>query len=169
MDDLAKRAREFALRKHEGQRKRKSGAPYHEHLEAVAAILTAHDYTGPLVQAAAYLHDTLEKTDTTLGELQAEFGFEVAELVYWLSDLERGPASSRTTMSAMRLSRAPLPAKLIKLADIIDNVATARDHDRAALPGFLSEKRELLQRMLTGEGAKLSDLPLFRLALQSVS
>ena len=82
----------------------------------MVSILAAHNYTNPLVVAAALLHDTLEDTDTTLPELQVEFGFEVAELVHWLSDLEKGTRDTRKMMSALRLSRAPFPAKLIKLA-----------------------------------------------------
>lgn len=57
MDDLIERARAFALRKHEGQRKKRSGAPFAAPLAEVVALLTSHDYTGPLVLAAAYLHD----------------------------------------------------------------------------------------------------------------
>lgn len=103
----------------------------------------------------------IDNSDTTLGELQAEFGFEVAELVYWLSDLERGSHSAKTLMTAMRLSRAPMPAKLIKLADIIDNARAVRpDTDNA----YLAEKREVLTRMADVEGQKLTTLPLFRVA-----
>ena len=36
-------------------------------------------------------------------------------------------------MSSWRLARAPMQAKLIKFADIIDNATSIREHDRGVL------------------------------------
>ena len=56
-----------------------------------------------------------------------EFGADVAELVYWLTDAEEGDRESRTLMSSWRLARAPMQAKV---AVIIDNATSICEHDR---------------------------------------
>lgn len=64
-DNLVPRAREFAQALHAGQVD-KGGAPYFEHLEAVATILIRDGYGVPaFAVAAAYLHDALEDTEAT--------------------------------------------------------------------------------------------------------
>src|SRR5262245_31534927 len=128
--DVIARAREFAARKHADHTRKYTGESYFVHLEAVASILQRSGVTAPETIAAAYLHDTVEDTDTTFDEIIQTFGDQVAELVYWLTDAEKGKRKSRKLMSAWRLARAPWDAKLIKLADFIDNSATIVAHDR---------------------------------------
>jgi hypothetical protein len=111
MEDLASRARAFAVRVHGDQQRKYENVPYVQHLDRVVALLKDHGFDAQHVVAAAYLHDTLEDTETTLQQLVEEFGGEVAELVYWLSDIEKGTRKTRKMMSAWRLSRAPLEAK----------------------------------------------------------
>src|SRR5690606_5454816 len=89
---------------------------------------------------------------------------DVAQLVYWLTDSEQGNRNTRALQSAWRLSRAPWNAKLIKLADIIDNGTTIMQHDPKFAPVFLGEKRQVLKMMVEVEGARLLRLPLFQRA-----
>ncbi len=73
---------------HAGQiRNGSGGLPYIEHPRMVAATLAARDY-GERTLAAALLHDVVEDSETTVEELRAEFGDEVADLVAALSDDE---------------------------------------------------------------------------------
>ncbi|WP_409560265.1 HD domain-containing protein [Hyphomicrobium sp. B1] len=156
--------RDFALAKHEGQVRRHDGKPYISHLDGVASILREHGYTAPEVIAAAFLHDTLEKTDTTLEELIEKFGMVVAELVFWLTDTEQGSRDARALEAAWRLSRAPWNAKLIKLADIIDNGTAIIMCNPDFGPTFLDEKRLQLKKMAEVESSRLLRLPLFQKA-----
>lgn len=156
--------RDFALAKHEGQVRRHDGKPYISHLDGVASILREHGYTAPEVIAAAFLHDTLEKTDTTLEELIEKFGMVVAELVFWLTDTEKGSREARALEAAWRLSRAPWNAKLIKLADIIDNGTAIIMCNPDFGPTFLDEKRLQLKKMAEVESSRLLRLPLFQKA-----
>src|SRR5262245_11748478 len=144
-----------------GQTRRYSGEAYMVHLEAVAGILRKHGVDAPVVLAAAYLHDTVEDTATTIEEIYDSFGEEIAELVYWLTDAETGRRKVRKLMSAWRLSRAPWNAKLVKLADLADNSADICRKDRYFAPVYLREKAKILELMVKAEGRKLTRLALF--------
>jgi guanosine-3',5'-bis(diphosphate) 3'-pyrophosphohydrolase len=163
---LVQRARSFAIRKHRDQRRKYSGEPYAVHLDAVVDILRSQGVESAEILAAAYLHDTVEDTDATIGEIVEGFGETVGELVYWLTDSEKGTRSMRKLMSAWRLGRAPWEAKLIKLADFIDNTADICRKDRHFAPVYLREKRTILEMMEKAEAEALTRLPLYRRAAQ---
>lgn len=156
--------RDFAMTKHGGQVRKHDGRPYIVHLDAVAAILAEHGHKSAEIIAAAFLHDTIEKSDTSIEELTEKFGEPVAELVYWLTDVEKGSRPSRALQAAWRLSRAPWNAKLIKLADIIDNGTAIVTYNPEFGPTFLYEKRLQLKKMAEVEGSRLLRLPLFQKA-----
>jgi (p)ppGpp synthase/HD superfamily hydrolase len=157
-------ARDFAIAKHSGQVRKHDGRPYMVHLDAVAAILEEYGYKSPEIIAAAFLHDTIEKSDTSIEEIHQKFGETVAELVYWLTDTEKGSRTSRAIQAAWRLSRAPWDAKLIKLADIIDNGLAIVLHNPSFGLTFLEEKRLCLKKMAEVETSRLLRLPLFQKA-----
>lgn len=78
--NILERAVVFALNAHQGQMRKKSGTPYILHpmeAAAIAATLTKDQE----VLAAIMLHDTIEDTDVTFEDIQAEFGDRVALLV----------------------------------------------------------------------------------------
>lgn len=76
---IVEKASNFAMEKHHNQ-KDDSGEPYFNHLVQVASIL--FNVTSDLdIIAAAYLHDTIEDTDTTYEELVDNFGKRIADLV----------------------------------------------------------------------------------------
>ena len=162
--DIVERAKQYAAEKHAKQRRKYVDQPYFNHLEAVANTLMSADITDPTVIAAAYLHDTVEDTGTTMQDIIREFGIDIAELVYWLTDAEKGNRESRNVMSAWRLSRAPMLAKLIKFADVIDNTNSIREHDPGYFPKYAEEKRVILTRMLEVEGSDLTKHALFNRA-----
>jgi (p)ppGpp synthase/HD superfamily hydrolase len=164
MAPTIKDVRNFAVAKHGDQKRKYDNAPYIQHLDNVAAILTEFGYTDPFTIAAALLHDTVEDTQTIIQEINDTFGEQVGQLVYWLTDAEKGDRKTRTLQSAWRLSRAPLNAKLIKLADIIDNGTSIMQHDQEFAPVFLEEKHVILQGMDEGENGRLKKLPIFQRA-----
>lgn len=162
--DVVTRARAFAVQAHGRQQRKYEKVPYFEHLDRVVALLKEHGYDTPVILAAAYLHDILEDTEANLQQLIAEFGSEVAELVYWLSDLEKGNRRTRKRMSAWRLSRAPLEAKVIKLADLTDNTPSIVQHDPEFANVYIAEKQAILAEMARVEGPCFKDFPLYKLA-----
>ena len=70
----------FAVRAHEGQRRRGESTPYIIHPMEVAAICASMT-SDEDVLAAAVLHDTVEDTNATLEQIEAQFGARVARLV----------------------------------------------------------------------------------------
>jgi (p)ppGpp synthase/HD superfamily hydrolase len=91
---------EFATRKHLGQ-KRKDGKDYITHPIAVAEIALkifdeeyvytpdpSNDEDRDILYALSILHDTYEDTDTTLEELEREFGGFISAAVGLLSRAE---------------------------------------------------------------------------------
>jgi (p)ppGpp synthase/HD superfamily hydrolase len=83
--ELPTAALRFARRVHLGQHRKQTGEQFVEHPIAVADLLIASGYDGPMI-SAAYLHDVVEKTDVTLEEIRERFGPEVASLVDYLSE-----------------------------------------------------------------------------------
>lgn len=153
MNDIVDRAREFARRKHATQTRKYTGEPYFVHCAEVASILEEYGF-GPEVIAAAYLHDTLEDTDTTLGELLAEFGSDVLSLVMQVTDVSLPCDGNRKTRKALdrdHLAKASAEGQSIKLADLISNSASIEEHDPDFARVYLQEKRELLQVMTKGD------------------
>lgn len=73
------KAYDVAAKAHANQR-RKSGEPYIIHPLGVATIL-AELQMDETTLAAAFLHDVVEDTETTLDQLKEMFGVKVADLV----------------------------------------------------------------------------------------
>lgn len=82
-------ASDFAKRKHADTYaiRRNSGLPYFVHPQMVADVVLAYGGTEDEV-TAAYLHDTLEDTDTTAAELETVFGSNVAQIVEEITNFE---------------------------------------------------------------------------------
>ncbi|MFN8216380.1 MAG: HD domain-containing protein [Solirubrobacterales bacterium] len=112
---------------HAGQvRNGSGGMPYVEHPMMVAALLAEHGY-GEEVVAAALLHDVVEDSETTVGELRERFGEPVAGLVAALSDDESiEDYRERKEEHRARVRRADGDALAIYGADKLTNVETLR-------------------------------------------
>ncbi len=96
--ELIQRAYRVAEEAHREQ-KRHSGEPYISHCLAVASIL-ADLRVPPEVIAAGLLHDTVEDTTVTLGDIRREFGDTVAILVDGVTKLTNLPRVSRDDQHA---------------------------------------------------------------------
>ena len=126
---------------HSGQ-VRKSGAPYITHPLAVA-ILLADIGMDTTTLAAALLHDTVEDTGLTIGQVKAEFGAEVAVLVDGVTKLDGSKwgdhAEGETFRKMILAASIDLRVLVIKLADRVHNLRTLGHHPKR-------EKRERIAR-----------------------
>lgn len=152
--DISK-ALKFAELKHQHQVRKYTNEPYVNHCVNVANILNELEYH-PTIITAALLHDTVEDTQTTIEEIESEFGILVARLVEQLTDVYTSRAfpnikrKERKLLECYRLSKITADAKTIKLADLIDNTSSIVERDPAFAKIYLKEKEELLT--VLGEG-----------------
>jgi guanosine-3',5'-bis(diphosphate) 3'-pyrophosphohydrolase len=141
---LVLKAAAFAAYKHRDQRRKDdSASPYINHPIALATLLaTAGGVEDPDVLAAALLHDTVEDTRTTRRELAREFGARIAGIVDEVTDDKRLPKARRKALQIEHAAELSRPAKLVKLADKISNVADVLDNPPSGWP--LERRREYI-------------------------
>src|SRR5688572_14295533 len=118
------KAVQFAALKHRDQRRKgKDASPYINHPIAVAHLLAQVGGVRDIVTlVGAVLHDTIEDTETTPDEIEAEFGPEVRELVAEVTDDKRLPKEVRKQLQIDHAPHRSDRAKAIKLGDKICNV-----------------------------------------------
>lgn len=155
MQTLEERARRFATKAHGSidQRRKYTGEPYIVHPIAVAELVRSVPHTEEMV-AAALLHDVVEDTPVTIGQISDVFGTEVAELVDWLTDVSKpsdGNRRVRKRKDLMHLAKAPPAAKTVKLADLIDNTLTISKYDPSFWRVYRREKDGLLEVLKEGD------------------
>jgi len=128
--DLVAKAYRRAEEAHRGQT-RVSGAPYFCHVTQVALELARLGLDVSTV-AAGLLHDTVEDTPTTLEDLQAAFGPDVAELVDGVTKISTRAFHNREEKQIENLRKMVMAIArdvrvlLIKLSDRLHNLRTLR-------------------------------------------
>ncbi|WP_456484845.1 RelA/SpoT family protein [Desulfurobacterium sp.] len=125
---LIEKAYKYSKEKHEGQF-RKSGEPYFSHPAEVAYILAEMKMDVHTI-AAGLLHDVVEDTDTTIEEIEREFGKEVAFIVAGVTKLEQYKFSSKEERNAESFRKLLISLSedirvlIVKLADRLHNMRT---------------------------------------------
>jgi GTP diphosphokinase / guanosine-3',5'-bis(diphosphate) 3'-diphosphatase len=123
---LVEHAYRKAERLHSGQ-VRKSGDAFITHPLAVTTILAELGMTEATL-CAALLHDTVEDTDYTLGQLTRDFGEEIALLVDGCTKLDKvkyGESAKSETIRKMVVAMSrDIRVLVIKLADRLHNMRT---------------------------------------------
>lgn len=137
---LVLEAADFAARRHRGQtRKDEARSPYINHPLRVAHLLSqVGEVRDAEVLAAALLHDTVEDTDTTPGDIADAFGPRVHDLVLEVSDDKQLSAAQRKQVQIDHASTLSRGAVLIKLADKTSNI---RDIIDSPPRGWSTERR----------------------------
>lgn len=152
---LVQRAREFATKAHKSMnhRRKYTHAPYSEHLRNVANLVASETDDAETL-AAAWLHDVVEDTRTSLEEVESAFGESVAYLVDCLTDVSKpsdGNRAVRKEIDRQHLAKASPQAKTIKLADLIDNCRDICRHNKRFAEVYLQEMAALLKVLGDGD------------------
>ncbi|HYN89703.1 MAG TPA: HD domain-containing protein [Ardenticatenaceae bacterium] len=142
--------REFVVRAYEvarsahARQQRFEGTPYIVHPLRVALMLAEREdlaANAPLL-AGALLHDVIEDSEVTRDEIAGEFGADVAE---WVQVVTKPRKALRSPDWEDRyyaaIAAAPRSARLIKLADRLDNVRGLGSWPRDKQAAYVAETR----------------------------
>ena len=153
----------FADEAHGDQQRKYADERYIHHPLRVMKTCQEQGYSLPVL-AAAILHDVLEDTATTPGEIKkflltvmSETEVDhtltlVTELtdVYTKADHPQMNRRKRKAREANRLEKVSAEAQTIKYADIMDNVKGIAESGADFAPVFLKECNTLLKKMRKG-------------------
>jgi (p)ppGpp synthase/HD superfamily hydrolase len=155
-----KEAELFAFKAHASidQKRKYTNDPYIIHPINVAYLVRIVGGSEDMI-CAAYLHDILEDVyplNKYFNEeiIKEKFGENVLNLVKWLTDKSRkedGNREIRKKIDRENISKAPMQAKTIKLADLIDNSITITKYDPNFSKIYLKEKRLILPFLIEGD------------------
>ena len=136
----------YAERQHAGQRRGSDGAAFVEHPLEVGWLLYRAGAPDHVI-AAGVLHDVLEKTPVSFGELRAQFGSRVAELVEAVSE-DEGVTGYRRRKAALRQRAASAGPEALQVfaADKVSKVRELRAAVATATRRHLRVPKSLLPR-----------------------
>ena len=129
MLDLVDKAMKFASKAHDGDYRKSEKIPYIYHPTMLAFYLMKYDFSDEVI-AAALLHDTVEDTDTTIEDIEQEFGKEVKDLVAACTENKNDSWEDRKGHQIEAIKTAPFHVVAIKCADKLNNMGDiARDYE----------------------------------------
>jgi len=134
----------FAFSKYGDLKRKSNDIPYVVHPIRITTILHAtgfNEFDHEDLMIAALFHDLLEDTDIDLKEIEDKFGKKVGEIVVELTEPEGAKGQIKDKWLEEFISKSK-EAKIIKLADRIDNLMDMKD--------IWDEKR---QRSYTNQGS----------------
>lgn len=136
---------------HEGVERKYTKEPYINHPQRVSARVAMVEGATYEMICAAVLHDTVEDTDLTLDDIEKYCGPVVRRYVDGLTDKfdpesHPGNRKVRKALEAERLGKESWEVRVIKLADILDNLVGTDPADPFS-EVFLREKTHLLSLM----------------------
>lgn len=138
---LIKEAIYWAKKYHEGQY-RKSGAPYYTHPLKVAYLVADYRLNTEII-VASILHDIVEDTEVTLGNVVDKFGWRIAEIVDRLT--RDRPDGTKLTVKQIiynAYKNKDEEVLLIKLIDRLHNTNTAHFKSSSKIKILVSETLE---------------------------
>lgn len=157
---LRRKAERIAYEAHAGQKY--SGRPYVLHLYQTALVLSEFGLSPRLAGSdeercgrecamlAAFLHDAVEDSDLTHEDIRKEFGSDVADVVWAVTDEPGRNRAERHAKTYPKIKANPL-AIMVKLADRIANVRNCLEENPRLLRMYLKEWAEFKAGM-TGSG-----------------
>lgn len=150
MSSMAEKALRFAFIKHENQT-RINGEPYINHPVEVATYVENYfknDKNVDALKAVAYLHDTIENTDTTYEEIAYNFNYFIASLVLELTNDEFMKKSlTKRVYLTYKMANMSKYALSIKLLDRLANVKDLIHADEVFRKKYISETKYILKEL----------------------
>ena len=175
MEEILDKVKEFADRAHGDQKRKYTPERYIVHPVRVMNICREYTNTFPIL-AASLLHDVVEDTAVTSGEIkqflatlvgpqQASITTELVEEltdIYTKQNYPKWNRRKRKAKEADRISKLSPESQTIKYADIIDNCKEIVEYDPEFAGVFVRECRSLLKKIPKG------NQELYRIACSTV-
>ena len=120
--DIVSKAKKFAFEKHKNQKRKDGISSFLDHLEGVVNRLKNLGITNQEILSAAWLHDTIEHTDTSFDEINKIFGNTISVLVLSLSKDLNLRNKEKELQYMQQLKNSSPQAKIIKFCDISANL-----------------------------------------------
>jgi guanosine-3',5'-bis(diphosphate) 3'-pyrophosphohydrolase len=118
----------LSARAHQYQTRKDGVTPYISHPMRVCLVLSqVFAVRDSAILAAALLHDVIEDTATDYDDVVEACGKEVADIVAALSKDTRVEHDKRENLYRKQLAEASWKVKMIKIADVYDNLCDAAE------------------------------------------
>ncbi len=127
IQEIYQKSIKFAAERHKDQKIKGTNSSYIVHLSNVAMEVIVAYYSEPnfdieYAVQLALLHDVLEDTDTSINEIKASFGEEVAIGVLALTKNEALPKVEQIYDSLIRINKLRKEVAIVKLCDRLSNL-----------------------------------------------
>jgi (p)ppGpp synthase/HD superfamily hydrolase len=114
------------------------GYPYYYHLEQVVDVLKEFGFSDDKYVIAGYLHDVMEDTAISYNDIKKQFGEEIAEIVYCVTDELGRNRKERKEKTYPKIASNP-DAVIIKLADRIANMRNSIEKKHSMSDAYVKE------------------------------
>lgn len=118
---MIEKAKAFATKAHQGQKRKNSSEDYVVHPFRVAELLKQSGFRKELI-CAGYLHDVVEDTPYTFIDIEQAFGEDVRRLVAAHTEDKSKSWKERKQHTIDTLRSAPFDVKALIIADKLDNL-----------------------------------------------
>jgi (p)ppGpp synthase/HD superfamily hydrolase len=155
--DIIEKAKAFAKLKHGKDKRKFTGELYYTHPFAVVERLKAFDKyeTNEIILAAAYLHDTLEDTNTSFRELKNTFNEEIANLVLELTsnkeeykdDENKTDHTAKAHYLTKKINNMSKSARIIKFVDREHNISSMSGAPPSFTEKYSKETQYILEHL----------------------
>lgn len=160
----------FATKKHKGIM-RKTGEEYINHPIRVANYVEEFKTSSHLeeLKKAAYLHDTIEDTNTSYYELVNEFGPLVASLVLELTiDEDMKNLIGKTKYLEIKMKNMS-SSLVIKLCDRLDNVSDLDSLDTKFREKYTKETLEIIEYLVQNRRLSNTHIKIIQRIMKTLS
>ncbi|GAA3624335.1 HD domain-containing protein [Flavivirga jejuensis] len=142
------KAKEFAIRVHGEQQY--GARPYSFHLESVVQVAKELNLENDII-LGCWLHDTIEDCDVSYQDIKREFGRDLAEIVFAVTD-ELGRNRKERKVKTYPKIKANEKALSVKLCDRIANLnQTISDEKFDLLSMYFKEQQEFKEKLYSPE------------------
>jgi len=152
--DISLEAKAQALATQAHREQKYGDKPYVAHLaDVVRRVKQITD--DPEVIAAAWLHDTIEDTTVTYGDVERGFGKNVADMVWAVTGVGQNRAEKMAN-AIEKIAQTP-GSELVKSADRLSNAAASKDEKKMKLYNRYKDEHTNLSPVL-GNNALAQEL-----------